>query len=272
MSRMVEAPAVQPHPFGLLSAAVVVEDTDPHLGFGPTEWETDACGTAHTTIWECREDGAEPRAAKTTDDGVPLTEASPFTVYRLSTCRTVGQYDRAAERAGRSLLLAEGHGVEAYLLPLLLAAATDVTPAGGPMHPTDALGVLEQESAERYAARPTFLVPRLLVPPLREGVARYGNHLETMLGSYVGATGGWAGGGNIGPDPGTAPAAGALWMVATGLIHLRRGGIEVSGPTTDLAVAANEYAALAERTYTAGWECFVVAVQVEPSVCCGVAA
>lgn len=50
--KYVEAPAVERLPFGLLSAAVVIDDPDPHAGFG-VEWEPEFCGPARRTIAAC---------------------------------------------------------------------------------------------------------------------------------------------------------------------------------------------------------------------------
>lgn len=56
--RYVEAPAGAPLPFGLLSAAVVVDDNDPHLGMG-VEYESLSCGTAHLTAAACFTEASE---------------------------------------------------------------------------------------------------------------------------------------------------------------------------------------------------------------------
>jgi len=49
---LIEQPPTEPLPFGVLSAALVRDSTDPHEG-GGIEWEPDFCGPAHTTREAC---------------------------------------------------------------------------------------------------------------------------------------------------------------------------------------------------------------------------
>lgn len=51
-TKYVAAPPVEPLPYTLLSAAVVVNDPDPHAAFG-VEWEPEFCGPARLTVAAC---------------------------------------------------------------------------------------------------------------------------------------------------------------------------------------------------------------------------
>ena len=48
----VQAPALVPPAYGILSAAVVVDDPDPHIGFG-FQYDPDFCGPARLTAALC---------------------------------------------------------------------------------------------------------------------------------------------------------------------------------------------------------------------------
>jgi hypothetical protein len=88
--------------------------------------------------------------------------------------------------------------------------------------------------------------------------------LETKQGALVSSGGGYGPGWAPEPDTDvalTAPAADEAWLYVTGQVVVRRAAsatvTRVSQPTL-----TNEFVALAERPYAAGWECGAAAIRV----------
>jgi hypothetical protein len=245
----VEAPASTPPQYGILSAALVVEDPDPHAGFG-YEYTPEFCGPARMTPALCMT--SQP---KTSDDGRDLVNGEPFAVYALSNCQSVGIGD-AQGRAQRSLLSGEGRAVEEWLAERLLAEADDLAVTG--LDVVAALAVLEHYIHCNYGGRGTIHMTRAAGSVLltERALDTDATRLTTRLGNPVSAGCYNAAFTGTGGHP-----LREQWMWATGTVMLRRGPAW-SPPDPVLDSATNEQYALAERPYAGSWECFAVGVQV----------
>jgi hypothetical protein len=268
---LVEAPPVTPLPYGLLSAALVLDDLEGHAQLG-VEYEPEACGVAQITRAACEDEAADFSEGIT---GIPIIEGDPFTLYQLFTCRPVG-VDLEA-RARSALRLGEQRGVEAAVaerLPLALGAV-DLTPTPGTaVHPVTGLGILEKFAGAQYGGVPTIHVPR----DAGAGLFAYGATLrssngarmETGQGALVASGGGYstlAGPPTDVEDPETVQAAGdgEAWLYVTGQVVVRRApNSEVIPLTMNRApgVATNDAMVLTTRSYVATWECVTGAVLV----------
>jgi hypothetical protein len=271
----VEAPPVTPLPFGLLSAALVVDDLTGHAQMG-TMYEPVACGDVHQTRAACEAEAAEFDQSHT---GVPVVEGDPFTLYSLFVCNPVGLgAERLRAKAGEALLTGEGRGAEVALaerLPLA-AGAVDLTPGTGAVHVIDGLAALEGYAARYYGGVPTIHVPRAVGTILGSlgGHQRVQNRLETKQGALVASGGGYHS--LVGPptdaqDPETvqAPGDGEAWLYVTGTVVVRRAPQAQATPLImsrvtegDSLAATNDATVLAERAYVASWECITAAVRV----------
>jgi hypothetical protein len=240
----VSAPPVTPAKYGILSAAVVVEDSDPHGGLG-FEYQPDWCGPAQTTYAACLDPtpGGTPKIG---EDGLPIVEGEPFAVYHLTTCRTVGAGDLNA-RAQTALSLGEGRAVEQWLGAKLAAEADDRGGTWTAETPWEALAAVEHFIHCNYGGVGTIHMQRGTASGLLTGRAldTDGTHLTTRLGNIVSA--------------GCYDVSSGDVIYATGTVMLRRGPTKVIQPPPDLT---NEVAVLAERPYAGGWECFAIGVHV----------
>lgn len=276
---MVEAPPVTPLPFGLLSAAAVVDDLDGHAQMG-VQYEPQACGDVYQTRAACEE------AAFSVEDnghrGIPLVEGDPFTLFSLFSCNPVGLgAEGLRAKAGESLRNGEGRGVEtafAERLPLA-EGAVDLTNGGAAVHVIDGLAALEAFAAANYGGVPTIHVPRGVGTVMGSlgGMQRSsdGRHLETRQGALVASGGGYS---NLSGPPTDAedpentiqpPQTGEAWIYVTGTVLIHRASQPSATPLVlnrvvdgDSRAASNEGLVLAARPYVAMWECITAAVKV----------
>lgn len=247
-----------------------VQVRNPSAGYYATVWVTvPATGTAGPFT-------ANAQYTKTDSDGIPITTADPFAVYHMTTCRTIGSWDRASEQARRALESGAGRAVEQVMEGKFAAAAANVTPVVGTgLDIVDGLAVLEQEAVNRGGIKPTIHMPRGLATRLgsRGSIVRVGSTLETILGSPVAAGGGYVGNQGAG---GAATPAGNVWLFATGPVVLVQGSIVESGPqpikadvgSGGVTGMTNDFRALAERPYAGAWLCFAIGVLVKQQACC----
>lgn len=244
----VTAPAAAPAKYGILSAAVVVEDSDPHVGFG-YEYQPDFCGPARMTAALC-----QPDAAKVAEDGRDLVSGEPFAVYSMASCKAIGIGD-AKGRASRALTTGEGRAVEEWLGTRLSADADDLGDADDVVL---GLAGLEHYIHCNYGGQGTIHMDRAAASWLlaERALVTSGDRLTTNLGNVVSA-------GCYDPQPtppgGNKPWTGTMW--ATGPVMLRRGPVfTVPDPVVD--TSTNDVFALAERPYAGSWECFAVGIGV----------
>jgi hypothetical protein len=184
-----------------------------------------------------------------------------FAVYGGVTCKGPGVWGNE-DALKQAFLIGESVGVERALMQQRFTnpAATDVTPSGGAVDPTVGLALLEMAAACTYAGLPTIHSPRGITTLLsRNGaVTRAGNLITSVNGSKI-ASGGGYGCPNNGPS-GAAPAAGEMWMYASGEVVVARGDLVVQQAMDQ---STNDILTLVERLYVAAVDCFVAAVRVK---------
>lgn len=138
-------------------------------------------------------------------------------------------------------------------------AATDLTPGAGAVAPEVGLAILEGHAGSIYAGVPTIHAPRTIGSLLAsdDAIVVTAGKAYSKLGSKVAIGSGYEYPNN-GPT-GAAPAAGTLWMYATGEVFLARSP-QVAVKTMD--TVNNDIYALAERAYVAAIDCYAAAVRV----------
>lgn len=240
----VAAPPRTPPAYGILSAAVVVEDSDSHGMFG-FEYEPDSCGPVHTTVAVCVD-----TEQKQVDEGRGLVQSDPFVVYSLHRCKPVGFTD-AQGYASRSLAAGEGRAVEQWLGAKLAAEADDNNGTWTAGSTAEALASLEHYIHCNFNGVGTIHMNRGDASGLltERALDTSGTRLMTRLGNVVSA--------------GCYDVSGGDAMYATGPVVLHRGAV-FSPPDPILNTRTNEQYALAERAYSGAWECFAVKVTVTP--------
>lgn len=253
----VAAPPVRPTKYGLFSVSEPSLQADGHWTAG-TEWESGGCIEAvNYTDALC-----DTHSAKTIieADGT-LVQGTPFGVYIMRECRAVGDYAEASDKASKMLHNAEEHAVEAEVWARFTADtdAVDITPATAPSVEVG-IAMLEAWMGDTYAGAPTLHLPRDVASyaGTKGAVERHGNHLETVLGSFVSAGNGY---GTAGVDA-AAPAAGTRWLFASSTVAITRGQSQVRGPFLVQDPLDNTQVVLAERVYVTGYECTPVGIRV----------
>lgn len=199
-----------------------------------------------------------------------------FAVYGGLTCKPFGFSEATGlAEVERVFRLRESIGVERALMEtrfiagpdddpgagvdLRWEAPTDLTPAGGAVEPEVGLAILEGHAGANYAGVPTLHIPRTIGSLLfsDDALVSEGGKAYSKIGSKAALGSGYEYPNN-GPA-GTAPAAGELWMFATGEVLVARGALtsETAMDTTN-----NDIYALAERPYVAAIDCYASAVRV----------
>lgn len=256
----VEAIPGTPSPYGLLSAATILEPSDPHELNG-IEWEPLSCAAALTTDY-CSDD-PEFDPTKTFVDGGGTRTAAPVTVYYGRKCSPLGQdFSEASTYARAGLAIGEPAALEGWFQTNVLAVeATDLTPAGGAVTPAQALGILEGFLGLEYGGVGVVHVPLSLASVF--GAANVlldkGTRRETWPGNLVALGAGY----EVNSGPEAAPAD-TFWVYITGPVVVRRAGADTpaGGDRDALDVSLNDRYVLAERTSVISYECVVGAVQV----------
>jgi hypothetical protein len=183
-----------------------------------------------------------------------------FAVYAGLTCKYPGySFAEGLAEAERVFKAKESVGVERAVMETLLQGATDLTPAAGAVAPEVGLAILEGHAATTYAGVPTIHAPRSIGSLLMTRTAAHseGGVFYSEQGAKV-ASGGGYNATNLSPA-GAAPAAGTLWMYASGEVAIARGEIvakEALNQTT------NDDLTLVERPYVVALDCYKSAVRV----------
>lgn len=275
----VAAPPFTPSPFGLLSAATLIDEADPHWRNG-VQAELQTCRPASLTYDGCVS-VTDPEGAtnptKTAPRGVTTAVSEPFTLYGAFHCAPVGHApDDVQARAGEALVRGEGRTLERVfeigysdlngeaaldatdtINPNLNDAATTVV-GGGPYSPVDALGILEKKIGLCYGGVAVIHMDRYLATLLATNgsVYRDGNRLRTQIGSLVAAGTGYKGSG--------AGAVANEWMYATGAVTVRRSPVEYVGDfSSSINRATNDVLFIAERTYVVSTDCCQFSIQTD---------
>lgn len=183
-----------------------------------------------------------------------------FAVYAGVSCKPYGYTsEQGLANAQRVFEAKESIGVEKALMETLLQGATDLTPAAGAVTPEVGLAILEGNAATTYAGVPTIHVPRSIGSILmtRTAIEAQAGKFYSMQGSKVASGGGYEAT-NLSPV-GAAPAAGELWLYATGEVAVARGTVVAKDA---LNQTTNEDRVLVERPYVAAIDCYKAAVRV----------
>jgi hypothetical protein len=249
------------------------------------------CPGGGSTFDGCIVSGGGTPPAKASNASLGLRGSTPFTVFTEVDCSPVGWWDRAAENAEIALTQVEAYVVEqvfwtgtvagitnaqyphlaanAIVLEASLStggpttlqtAATVVT--GSVLDMVEGLGLLEQQLADCYKGGAGVIhVTQAVLDSLATNglIVKDGAVYRTWNGNLV-----VPGGGYRGTSPAGATAtAGTSWMYATGPVFGWRSDISILGePGQRLDRNVNTLKTIVERTYTLGFDCCHLAVQV----------
>jgi len=248
----VEAPLVQPHPFGLFSVAPPSTPGDGHWQAG-VAWDSLACIDPNTTTDPCVNGGAAPGAKEF--ENCPNYQAyKPITVY-FGIKRTGQSYEVGEAQVRQVMEDAGEYAIEKYLWEQMVAAEAPVAFAkkyttGSPL--TDALAALEGWLGANYHGTGVIHMNRGVAAALGSGaLLRDGDRLTTFTGTPVAAGAGY----NLGTDFEDEPTV----LYATGAVVVRSGDIDVVSAWN---LAINDELVLGERTYVVGWDCAVFGITV----------
>lgn len=275
LREIVEAEALEPAPYGLLSLR------DPQVT-GDDRWldgftyESRACNHTVRLLDICG--GNDPYDAILPADPAPPAwrDYKSFAIEAYDKCSTFGYEQRDVERrAVDALELCTQKALEAEFWSGALAKAnsyddnrylassdftTDLTPdPGTAIKVRYGLALLEQGLADcgcgtRGVIHVTPAVASVL--PVKEK----GDHLETQLGNYIIVGSGYPG---TGPD-GNLPGNG-VYMYATGMVSVRLGRSEAVGTLNQqVRTSDNTWEARAQRGAAVTWDgCCAYAVHVD---------
>jgi hypothetical protein len=293
---VVDGPRFTPLGYGLLAAAQVVDDPNPHWQVG-TKFQPDACDAGKAVTTFCVAGGPATGTGEKipTVTGAGSSAAEPFTVYAFHNCSPVGWGDDLTDyqaRATRQLDRGEGRVVERMfwtgtpdvgptIFPHLahdatvtatadgastvtLQTAASVVTGGTAVTPVVALSLLEGALASCYGGEGVIHVPFAAVALLAEhGLLRVqGPQLRTLGGHIVAAH---AAGSTHGPN-GSPASAGEAWWYATGAVVARRSAIKPTGVRSArdfLGRRDNSTVFVVERTFVIDWDCCHFAAQVD---------
>jgi hypothetical protein len=248
----VEAPLVQPHPFGLFSVAPPSTPGDGHWQAG-VAWDSLACIDPNTTTDPCINGGAAPGAKEF--ENCPNYQAyKPITVY-FGIKRTGQSYDVGEAQVRQVMEDAGEYAIEKHLWEQMVAAEPPVAFAkkyttGSPL--TDTLAALEGWLGANYHGTGVIHMNRGAAAALGSGaLLRDGDRLTTFTGTPVAAGAGY----NLGADFEDEPTV----LYATGAVVVRSGDIDVVSAWN---LAINDELVLGERTYVVGWDCAVFGITV----------
>lgn len=254
----VAPPALEPLRFGLYSVSNMPTPTGRwDLGI---EYEQLAGGRAALRPSSCVDEYStqvELRQGETTREGIP------FVVVGSYECGSASRpIEEAEERARLHLAAGEERAVEFAIATGVMGnaptfqGATDLTPVPGtPVTIEHAIALIESAQSATYASVGAIHAPRRVAALADDAgiVARYGQHLETLIGTYV-AFGGGYDLANVGPT-GQPPAAGGTWVYGTGRPTIRRGEV-FTQPDDEhyLDRDSNIVAIMAQRTVVVTWD------------------
>lgn len=254
--------------FGLLSAATVNEDMDPH-GYHGVQYSA-VCDpdVKPYPLTQCPPEQDNP--GKEGDRSEQIVVADAFALYAAETCIPLGQNaPQARQRLRDRLLMGERHAVEAVVYnglagarPFLRDPEGAVLNDGAQAALPQAVGLLEQRLAA--LGRPGIIhAPRWMAPVMDHlGIVhRSGPRATTLLGTPIAFGSGYSGQQPIG----RADGADVAWLYATPQITVWRSPIIEPGTLTDGAFdpATNSMFLLAERVYVVSWPCQVLAVATD---------
>lgn len=253
-------------PFGLFSVLTPRPEGDRHWMNG-VQWETLTCdpasGIGQPDCIPDERDGSTVAVGlpKNFADGVPVGDATAFTVYGSFKCSPVGNSPEAAQlKANQHLLVREEARVEQALWTgdlsntPNLGVAYDLT-ASGAVPPLVALGLLEAYIATEYGSQGVIHIARSDALALAvDGAIKFsGSQATTALGTPVVVGSGY----DQAAGPLGAPAAASTgWAYVTPALFGYRSDVTyASNRAGDLLDrATNDLYAIAERHYLIGFD------------------
>jgi hypothetical protein len=279
---IIPAAKVSAHPFGLFSAAKVVNHTgsDDHW-IGGASVETEACAFDAKVIDICGE--MEPISVFDAGDAQRYFNVTPFGIVATDTCGTPGWsvQDRKA-RVVRQLELVTQKAVElelwngAYTQEIdgattgMYLSASDTEKVSGDVavKPIVGLALLEQALATCGVGMTGVIHASPLVASVlgNQHLDIADGHLVTTNGNPVAAGAGYDGRGPGETDAPTGAEQFEHWMYATGPVFVHLGSKELITVTEGQATNAvtNEMTYVAERPALAYWDgCCHFAVKVD---------
>lgn len=272
----------QPPKFGLLSAVTPIQVSDEHWMASGIEWEDFLCSDGTISFL----DFCDPVTGiiKPADRNINFCHADPFLALGSYTCSTGGRpAGEAFEIARQRLLTWEGRQIERTLWTGITENGTlnpsfafgndtcgfepiDISPAGA-LDPVTAIALLEESLGDLVACGGMIHVPFGLASYLADHhlLVRDDDAYFTPTGFRVVLGHGYPGSG-----PANAPAtAGETWIFATGPIVLARSNVIMVPNELPEAVdrLINNVTVRAERFYSIGWSCDLLAIRV--TLTCG---
>lgn len=205
---------------------------------------------------------ADSATTYVTQDGIPLVTGDPFVIYAELMCRLRSDLDTRAREAMR---LRGPYAIEVVTGRRLEAASPVLVGGGTPLHPVDAVGVLEEYAGSVYGGPPVLHMGRRVATTLSSyGVITRGTgRLETKLGAYVAAGAGY----HTLRRGGAAPAAGTGVIYATGAVRVDRPvSPDIIGPLIGYDAGSgdrtNDITVRAQAEHVVAWECFTAVALV----------
>lgn len=245
--------------YTLLSAAQVLDEPGDLWQEG-VEYTTDSCNTKTGYVDGWCPDGDFD---KDVDSYAPaLVTADPFTITSGIVCQS--PVFAALDKSRTVLALGEDIQVEQRFWAQQMARPDlRVLTKDKPMALDDAIGLIEQDAALRYAGQLYLHIPvKGLDWMRRQYIAAASSALwRTNYGSLVVPGSGYA----DGTGPGGTPAPdGTWWVLATGQVQVRRSEV-FAHEAFDYKV--NKRGGMAERTYVITGDCYAAAALVAPCGC-----
>lgn len=281
---LVKSPkCTEPPKYGLLSAVTPFTPGDPHWAASGIEWEDDLCGDGTESFI----DVCPPASGftKPSDRDLIFCAADPFVVVGSFDCSPVGRpAGEAFEIARRRLLVWEGRQVERTLWTGV-SANGDVSPSfafgnpdcgivpedlnpGGAVDPVTAISLLESALGDEIACGGIIHVPYALMPYLKANkqVEVEGDDIYSPSGYRIVAGHGYPG---TGPAN-VAAAAGEVWIFATGPMLIARSNVIMVPDSVAEGVNRNinNMTVRAERFYSVGYSCSLLAVRATLTCSC----
>ncbi len=232
----VQAPALVPYPFGVLSVVSFAMPADGHQ-FSGVWWTSKGVGAVGTTYSPCDVDAPDPIDALDPNVACTVkTSSAVFTLYAYNDDSVGGgDLEEKYARAADLLVAGEQFGIEAALWAAFGdASAVD---AGTGADVVEAVARLEQNATEAFGGTPVLHMSRYNATMGHDVVSPAGTRLRSLLGSDV-----VAGGGYTDDDV----------VYATGPLVITRGPIMNLGQHIDRAT--DQISAVVERTYSIGWD------------------
>lgn len=267
---LVDAPAVEPYQFGLLSVAQIREG-EGKWQIGGVEFDSDQCAEGGYVVGPCAarpgdHDKHHPQGLDT------VRGSNPFGVYVRAECNAVG-FQEAAAIARRRVGVVEARVVEQFFSREVLGREDVAFPLRREARPVPvqyAIGVLEQHAGMHYGGVPTLHVPRWMWPWVpTQDTTDTGPVQKTKLNTLVSFGAGYLDDPFSPPDAGTVPAppgaggtfrGGTAWLFASGAVRVWRAPTAVYEAFEE---KSNTRLALGERPYAVDWDCYLAAVLVD---------